>query len=71
MCGMFDTIKDKLYCPYCGTLSEENEYQTKDLSCMLDSWNIKDLLNFNKGEVLIYDKCKKCDMWVEIKLDCK
>ena len=66
--GMFDTIKDKIFCPYCGKLSEENEYQTKDIECMLDRWEIKDLIEFGKSLMTVhfYSECRYCGKWVEI-----
>jgi len=73
--GMFDTIKDKIYCPYCGKLSEENEYQTKDLSCSLDGWTISDIIQFVQpnivNKITIYNECSNCKKWIEIVLDIK
>lgn len=69
--GMFDRIKDKIYCPYCGNLSEQDEYQTKDLSCMLDSWTIDELEQFcdKFDKITFYSECKNCKKWVEIILN--
>ena len=69
--GMFDTIKDKLFCPFCGKLSEENDYQTKDLADMLDSWTIKEILKHcdKKDIINIYHECRNCKKWISINLD--
>jgi hypothetical protein len=70
--GMFDTIKDKLFCPFCGELCEKDDYQTKDLGCMLDSWTIAEILqNCDKKYIIrIYQECKKCKKWIEINIKC-
>ena len=69
--GMFDTIKDKLFCPFCGKLSEEDEYQTKDLACMLDSWKLSEIAEHcGKRDIMnIYHECKYCKRWVEIEIE--
>ena len=68
--GMFDYITDKLYCPYCGHLSEENEYQSKSMSCMLDRWTIDDMIKFQNGIIKFYHGCSKCKRWIELEIDC-
>ncbi len=65
--GMFDYIRKKLYCPYCGTLFKD-EFQTKNFERFL--WRLK--LNTPKRrsgideETRIYSGCKKCGAWVEL-----
>ena len=68
--GMFDYIQDKIYCPYCGKLSNEQEYQTKRLACMLDRLTIKDIIKYGEDidEVIFYSECNHCKKWVEITL---
>ena len=63
---MFDEITDELHCPFCGALN--NDFQTKDLGCMLSQWSIKDIKKFveRRTNIIIYDRCKKCDEWIEI-----
>jgi len=64
--GMFDTIEDELFCPFCGT--KNNDFQTKDLSDTLDDWKIKDIKRYinKRTKIKIYDRCKKCKKWIEI-----
>jgi len=64
-------IKDKLYCPFCGELQEENDFQTKCMACMLDSWTIEDIHKCCLGvinNVEIYHECRNCKKWIEINL---
>lgn len=71
--GMFDVISDRIYCPYCGHLSKEQQYQTKDIACMLDRWTIKEIVDIvdNINEIKFYTECENCGKWVEILLDVK
>jgi len=65
--GMFDYIRKKLYCPYCGNLFKD-EFQTKSFERFL--WRLK--LSTPKHcrgideEARIYSGCKKCGAWVEL-----
>ena len=67
--GMYDQIKDTLFCPFCG--EKNNYFQTKDMASMMDSWTIKDIIDFYNDEdiIEIHDECKKCKMWISINLD--
>ncbi len=67
--GMFNTIKDELHCPFCGT--KNKEFQTKDLGENLIDWNIEEIKNCcdKKDIIEIYDKCKECKEWISINLD--
>ena len=64
--GMFDEIIDELFCPFCGEVNDD--FQTKDLECMLSQWTIKDIKRFvDKGKkIIIYNRCKKCNKWIEL-----
>lgn len=55
---MFDYIKEskEIPCPYCG--NEDMDYQSKCGDCELGKISIKDVNDF-------YDKCYKCDRWVQ------
>ena len=67
--GMFDTINEELFCPFCGELNKE--FQTKDLSNFLAVWTIKEIKNCcEKDKIIeIYCKCKKCKQWISINLN--
>ena len=67
--GMFDTISDKLFCPYCGKQNESDSFQTKDLGQQMDTWTIAEILEHSKGVVRfvkIYHQCEFCNKWIEI-----
>ena len=63
---MFDTITDKLFCPFCGTKNEG--FQTKGLSNTLDEWTIKEIRQYlsKRQNINIYNRCKNCKEWIEI-----
>lgn len=64
--GMFDTIKDELFCPFCGT--KNSDFQTKDLSNFLAEWSIKEIKKHvdRISNVRIHDRCKNCKKWIQI-----
>jgi sarcosine oxidase delta subunit len=41
--GLYDTIKDRLFCPFCGKLQDEMSFQTKDLGKMMREWNLESI----------------------------
>jgi len=64
--GMFDTIKNRLYCPYCGNKQKSNSFQTKDFKrhmISIDVFKIKDVYyNF-------YTECSHCKTWISIEVN--
>lgn len=66
--GLYDTIEDRIYCPFCGHLSEMGDFQTKDLGCMMNLWTIKEIQKCNKigREIRIYSQCRNCCKWIEL-----
>ena len=59
--GMFDNFHLSSKCPYCNI--EIKYWQTKDLQCQLDNYNIfskefNDIDNF-------YTPCDNCNTWIE------
>ena len=66
--GMFDTIKDTLFCPFCGKLVDG--FQTKDLSDTLADWTIKEIKESKTrkrdDDTRIYSECNNCKEWVEL-----
>lgn len=73
--GMFDTIKDRFYCVFCGQLSREGVYQTKDLSDSCDEWTLKEVIEFFSEDkntlhkVEIVNHCEFCGKRNEIILN--
>ena len=64
--GMFDYIKEKLYCPYCGTLSQEGDYQTKDFGNMMTELELRELRG---TDFTIWHKCANCNNWIELSIN--
>ena len=64
--GMFDTIKNKLFCPYCSKLNDE--FQTKDLGNFCSEWTIEQIKEHTDyfDETNIYTKCKSCNEWIQL-----
>lgn len=64
---MFDYIRNRLYCPYCGHLIDE-QFQTKDFENFLWKLRLKRpvRVNFEEGEARIYGSCKKCKSRVKL-----
>ena len=61
--GMFDTIENELYCPFCGTKQKTNDFQTKDFRKAMTSLDIYEIKGINYR---IYGTCYHCDNWVEL-----
>jgi len=68
---MFDTIKDRLFCPFCGKQCKEDDYQTKDAGCLLASLTINELIEQypNEATIKIYHTCDYCGKWIVINLE--
>jgi len=68
--GMFDTIGEELFCPFCGKKQEKDSFQTKDLSSMASSWTIEEIRKCcDKREIVeIYTECENCKKWISINL---
>ena len=68
--GLFDTIQDRLFCPFCGKLQEEDSFQTKDLGKNLSDFTLEEIRKFKTGkwkdDTRIYTTCKFCNKWIEI-----
>ena len=63
---MFDTIKNELYCPYCGCKQKTNDFQTKDFKkCM----NSLDILEIRGVDYVIYTTCFNCNNWIELQIN--
>lgn len=64
--GMYDSVKIKIKCPYCGEESEI-EAQTKELDCTLEVWKVGDFVSdkFNYLDCVadcLQPECKKASM---------
>jgi len=64
---MFDYIRNKLYCPYCGHVAEE-QFQTKDFGRMMRRLKLKTPVRMHGAgeQARLYYSCKKCKSWVEL-----
>ena len=70
--GMFDTISNKFFCPYCGAKIPGNYLQTKDTDCLgITPWSIEDLIKFYplNDIIHIYSDCPKCKKWISLNLE--
>ncbi len=68
--GMFDTIKDKLFCPFCGVEQDKDSFQSKDTGDLGTQWTIKEIADFfdRKEKIEIYTNCNKCNKWISLNL---
>ena len=66
--GMFDTIEDKLFCPFCG--AKCSEFQSKDTGQNLTHWTIKEIETYfeRKVTIEIHDICRNCKKFISINL---
>lgn len=72
--GMFDTIADELFCPFCGKTQPPNSFQTKDTECMLNSWTLEELqqcyvIPKKRLWITMYTECKECKKWIELRYE--
>ena len=65
--GVFDSIQNRMYCPYCGHRFED-ELQTKDFGCMMRRLKLKKPVRVHGAgeQARLYHSCKKCKSWVEL-----
>ena len=47
--GLFDTIRDRLFCPFCGKLQKEDSFQTKDLGKNMGDFTLEEIRKFKTG----------------------
>ena len=67
--GMFDSFYNMLLtCPKCGQDLSGEEFQTKDLDCILTSYHFPCYVNDQLNYFHIYASCPKCDIWFEPKV---
>jgi hypothetical protein len=64
--GMFDDIKNELYCPFCGKKQKANSFQTKNFNCVLKSL---DILKIKGENYNIYTSCYNCNNWIELHIN--
>ena len=72
--GCYETIKDILFCPFCGKQQEEYDFQSTDIGDnMMFPWTIKEVKQlFPKSSKLeIYSQCRYCKEYISINLDLK
>ena len=69
--GIYDTIEDVLFCPFCGKQQKEHDFQSKDLGRSMHIWDIKSIKMFfpKKPKLEIYSQCSYCKEWISINLD--
>lgn len=64
--GMFDYIKNELFCCYCGARQKERSFQTKDFQkAMIDI----DILKVRGVNYRIYTNCPNCDNWIDLSIN--
>ena len=65
--GMFDYITNKLYCPFCGELQEENDFQTKSFVNAMIGIDIDEIKE--DESCAIYSTCRKCNKHIHLLID--
>ena len=67
--GMFDTIRDELFCPFCGTKQKADDFQTKDTGSMLKSWSLMEIHHLKPSTIIeIYTDCNHCHNWIDLNI---
>ena len=61
--GMFDFIKNELFCPFCGIKQPSDSFQTKDFSKGMNSIDILPIKGVNYE---IYHQCENCNTWIHL-----
>jgi len=66
--GLFDTINDELFCPFCG--EKNKQFQSKDTGQGLSEWTIKEIeIFFERKDIIeIHDVCRNCKKYISINL---
>lgn len=64
--GMFDEIKNILWCPFCGVKQKSLEFQTKDFGCSLKPLDIFKIKGVNYS---IFQICPNCDNDINLQID--
>jgi len=62
--GMFDYIKNELFCPFCGTKQPADSFQTKSFNSMMNEINIDELEK--DDSMRCYSECIKCEKYIEL-----
>jgi hypothetical protein len=66
--GLFDTIIDELFCPFCG--AKVTDFQTKDLGQNMGLWTIAEIRQCispkRDEDIIIYSNCKNCKQWIQL-----
>lgn len=68
--GLYDTIIDELFCPFCGIKLGSYDFQTKDLGQNMSHWTIAEIKKVKKfsreDDTHIYTTCKNCSKWIQL-----
>jgi len=64
--GMYDTIKNELFCPFCGTKQKGNSFQTKNFNRCLNSL---DIFKIKGIDYTIITTCSNCNNWIELNIE--
>ena len=69
--GCYETIRDALFCPFCGKKQEECDFQSKDVGDMMGIWTIDEIKKIfpRTSKLEIYSQCNNCKEWISINLD--
>lgn len=63
--GMYDSIKNRLYCPFCGKIQEADDFQTKSFKCSLTKL---DILKIRGVDYEIHHICINCNNWISLNI---
>lgn len=63
--GTYDSIKNELYCPFCGKIQKEHSFQTKSFG---RSFNNIDIFKVRGIDYNIYTTCWFCNNWINLEI---
>ena len=65
--GMFDNLLVNVECPKCKR-SKIREVQTKDFDCLLEHFNVGDVVDGSIREIATYGvaECVNCDIYINV-----
>jgi hypothetical protein len=63
--GMFDSIKNEMYCPFCGKMQRKESFQTKNFDCAMNNLDVYEIRGLDYE---IHHKCDDCKNWISLNI---